>query len=59
MGVARELARVTNTGFAPSQSNTRPLWVIRDRVGPAASPAMSVIVPKAEVNSERGNESAP
>jgi hypothetical protein len=30
-----------------------PLWVIRDRVEPAASPAMSVIAPKAEVNSGR------
>ncbi len=28
------------------------MWVIRDRVEPAASPAMSVIPPKAEVNSE-------
>jgi hypothetical protein len=31
----------------------RPLSVIRDRVEPAASPAMSVIAPKAEVNSGR------
>ena len=28
-------------------------WVIRDRVEPAASPAMSAMTPKAEVNSER------
>jgi hypothetical protein len=27
-------------------------WVIRDRIEPAASPAMSVVPPKAEVNSE-------
>ena len=27
-------------------------WVIRDRVEPRASPAMSVIAPKAEVDSE-------
>jgi len=29
-----------------------PLRVIRDRVEPAASPAMSAMPPKAEVNSE-------
>jgi hypothetical protein len=29
-----------------------PLWVIRDRVKPAASPAMSAMPPKAEVDSE-------
>ena len=34
--------------------NSTPMsqWVIRDRVEPAASPAMSVIQPKEEENSE-------
>jgi hypothetical protein len=30
----------------------RPHWVIRDRVEPVASPAVSAMPPKAEVNSE-------
>ena len=29
-----------------------PIWVIRDRLEPAASPAISAVPPKAEVNSE-------
>src|SRR6266436_6398168 len=37
-------------GGMPTKS---PVWVIRYRGDPAASPAMSTVTPKAEVNSER------
>jgi len=39
--------------FLKNKNRFRTAWVIRDRVEPVASPAMSVIAPKAEVNSKR------
>jgi len=39
--------------FLKNKNRFRTAWVIRDRVEPTASPAMSVIAPKAEVNSKR------
>jgi len=38
--------------YAPLVEFEGPLWVIRDRVGRPARPAISAMLPKAESNSE-------
>jgi hypothetical protein len=42
-----------HTRVVPRAGGQSPLWVIRYPSEPAASPAMSAVAPKAEVNSER------
>jgi hypothetical protein len=44
--------RRTTRSYYPKLAARLPQRVIRDRVEPAASPAMSAMPPKAEVNSE-------